>query len=257
MRLNLPKVTLVAAASNAIDATLRALIQCLSQSRFATAYLLSDKSPECDLGAEIKWRATPKFTSRQQYSDFIFNKLHEYIETEFALCIQWDGYILKAENWSDSFLEYDYIGAPWPHFLDGNNVGNGGFSLRSKKLLTACAKLPLLPNTAEDIAICRYYRQTLETEHGIRFAPESVASRFSFERKPPAGNEFGFHGSFNFEKIMEKSEFKRLIKELEPGTIGRMESNQMMRAAILGGSPTILWSLIRNRIIDNITRKIF
>ena len=38
------------------------------------------------------------------------------------------------------FMEYDYIGAPWPPHQDDNSygVGNGGFSLRSKSKLTKC-----------------------------------------------------------------------------------------------------------------------
>ena len=38
------------------------------------------------------------------------------------------------------FLEYDYVGAPWPPNQDDNSygVGNGGFSLRSKSKMLEC-----------------------------------------------------------------------------------------------------------------------
>ena len=38
------------------------------------------------------------------------------------------------------FLDYDFIGAPWPEGQEENSllVGNGGFSLRSKSKLLAC-----------------------------------------------------------------------------------------------------------------------
>ena len=39
------------------------------------------------------------------------------------------------------FFDYDYIGAPWPNNFV-NRVGNGGFSLRSKKFLELTAKIP-------------------------------------------------------------------------------------------------------------------
>ena len=43
-------------------------------------------------------------------------------------------------NKIDPFLQYDYIGAPWPLNQDDNDhgVGNGGFSLRSKSAMLKC-----------------------------------------------------------------------------------------------------------------------
>lgn len=40
----------------------------------------------------------------------------------------------------DKFLQYDYIGAPWPVNQDDNSlgVGNGGFSLRTKQCMLDC-----------------------------------------------------------------------------------------------------------------------
>ena len=56
------------------------------------------------------------------------------------LIIQHDGFILNHKAWDNEFLNYDYIGAPV--YWMGNKlieVGNGGFSLRSKKLLKIIA----------------------------------------------------------------------------------------------------------------------
>ena len=52
--------------------------------------------------------------------------------------------MLDGAAWRPEFLDYDYIGAVWPHVLDKYNVGNGGFSLRSKALLEACRALPMV-----------------------------------------------------------------------------------------------------------------
>jgi hypothetical protein len=83
------------------------------------------------------------------------------------------------------------------------NVGNGGFSLRSKKLHQVLKRLPGISTLyPEDHRICRTYRPQLE-RLGIRFAPEQLARRFSIEgishlHRPRAENtwttEFGFHG---------------------------------------------------------------
>ena len=63
--------------------------------------------------------------------------LKKYIDTDFCLIIQGDGFVIHPENWTDEFLKYDYIGAPWRNLAHYSfiRVGNGGFSLRSKKLL--------------------------------------------------------------------------------------------------------------------------
>ena len=47
-------------------------------------------------------------------------------KTSHALMIQFDGYVLSGDRFSDNFLSYDYIGAPWPHY-QSHKVGNGGF----------------------------------------------------------------------------------------------------------------------------------
>ena len=80
-----------------------------------------------------------RLKSASEYSFFVLKALHEYVETQHCLLVQWDGFVTNANAWRPDFLAFDYIGAPWPQFSDGRNVGNGGFSLRSRKLLKACA----------------------------------------------------------------------------------------------------------------------
>lgn len=67
---------------------------------------------------------------RDQRNLFCIKELWKYFDTSHMLMLQPDGYIIHPELWDDKWLEYDYIGAPWP---DGR-LGCGGFSLRSKKL---------------------------------------------------------------------------------------------------------------------------
>lgn len=137
------------------------------------------------------------FQGREGYSEFCIKHLANYIETEHVLIIHPDGYILNPSAWDDEFLQYDYIGATW-WYKDNMNVGNGGFSLRSKKLLDILAKIDIHQTHPEDDVICRQYRYYLEEEHGIRFAPEEVANRFSIEaygvQDKRYNGAFGFHG---------------------------------------------------------------
>jgi len=82
----------------------------------------------------------PKINNLSEYNDFMLLKLNQYIDTDFCLVTQVNGFIINPHLWDDNFLNYDYIGAPW--FDLGwnrtNRIGNGGFSLRSKKLLELC-----------------------------------------------------------------------------------------------------------------------
>jgi hypothetical protein len=118
---------------------------------------------------------------------------------EKVLIYQDDSIIYKS-NIND-FIEYDYIGAPWPHSYNENrnNVGNGGFSLRTRK---ACIdvlnrhpnnnllldKVKFSKNTLEfikngglDHIPEDVYYSTLMIELGYKVATYDVAEQFSTE----------------------------------------------------------------------------
>ena len=43
------------------------------------------------------------------YNNFCLFELTNYIQTEFSLLIQYDGYVLRPNKWKDYFLDFDYI----------------------------------------------------------------------------------------------------------------------------------------------------
>jgi len=139
---------------------------------------------------------------RKDYSKFMLKELTKHFTTSHILTIHADGYVVNFKAWSDEFLQYDYIGATWL-YKDGMNVGNGGFSLRSKKLCDILATNDIDVNLMhpEDHCICRTYRPSLEKDFGIKFAPEEVANRFSIEAYGSSAihganmysGQFGFH----------------------------------------------------------------
>lgn len=196
-RLRLPNVTMVIAdtknhqaAVNAINRSLQ-LIEPHSTIFFTANW--DGFGPSQVHGSVVEAIGIPPITSLDDYSRFMCQELWRYITTSHVLVIQHDGFVLDASAWTDEFLEYDYIGAPWD-YKDGRNVGNGGFSLRSKRLQHILATDPAIEIYGpEDEVICRLYRKYLETKHGIRFAPESLAHKFSFEMHPPKQPTFGFH----------------------------------------------------------------
>lgn len=149
--------------------------------------------PSCDF-----IRIEP-ITSIDWYNEFMIKGLYNYIETDYVLVIQFDGFIRNPSNWDDGFFSHDYIGAPWPQHPD-YPVGNGGFSLRSRRLLQALQD-PVIPSSTddgEDAVICRHFRPYLEEKHRIKFADVDTAARFSYEEGPyPTNQPFGFHGLLN------------------------------------------------------------
>lgn len=149
-----------------------------------------------------------------EYSRFIVYELWKHIDTDYALLIQSDGFVVSPNHWQDDFLNYDYIGAPWNlpqddfSFRDafGNivRVGNGGFSLRSKKLLSLPTKLnlewkPYFGFYNEDGFFTCHNRHLFEAE-GCVYAPLDVAKYFSHEAELPETigiTPFGFHSKWS------------------------------------------------------------
>jgi glycosyltransferase involved in cell wall biosynthesis len=138
----------------------------------------------------------PDIRSKEAYSTYMITEAHKHINTTHALIFQHDGYVHNWQAWDDDWLQYDYIGAPW-HYNDGMAVGNGGFSLRSKRFMEACSRMVKIHHP-EDHHICRTYRKQLEAE-GMKFAPIEVAERFSFEGylqpEKTLTTQFGRHGN--------------------------------------------------------------
>jgi hypothetical protein len=151
----------------------------------------------------------PALKSNNEYGRIIFENLPEIITDEHVLIFQWDGFPLNPDKWRDEFLSFDYIGAPV-----GNEVGNGGFSIRSKKLLKTLKNLNITVDLQnpfdqpEDRIICLHKRAALE-ENGIKFAPLSIAAQFSLEWGPPNKNVFGFHAPFNLPLFFNESDLLR------------------------------------------------
>lgn len=177
--LNLPTITLVIIDNLDRKRAEHAVNKCLACAEFGAVQRIYDVP----------------IRDKSEYSVFVLRRLHEFVATQHCLLIQWDGFIVNPQAWNPEFLSYDYIGAPWWWDHD-HNVGNGGFSLRSAKMLKATTDQHLQPAHPEDAAI-RENKVYLETVHGIKIAPESLAAQFSWEENPKYpryAGAFGFHG---------------------------------------------------------------
>lgn len=206
----LETVTLLGIDCVDIDRLAMAAEICQTDFEFAEVKLLTSIK---DSGHENIVSIDP-ISSTEEYSRFAISELDQYVDTPHVLIIQYDGFILNPAAWTDEFLNYDYIGAPWlvkdwsvddfdfpPQLLGERVVGNGGFSLRSKKLTSLLSDLSRAGEFAlyhpEDVVISVHTRKYLEAA-GITFAPVPLAQQFSFEAEDDNNRkwdgQFGFHG---------------------------------------------------------------
>ena len=246
--LELPDVTLCCIDTVNHALALRALRKSSAQVRFGRTLFISDREVSAqDLEVEI----VPALTSRDDYSQFVLKSLASRIDTSHVLLVQWDGYVINPAAWREEFLGCDYIGAQWFWHDDGMRVGNGGFSLRSRKLLLALQDPRIVLTEAEDVTICRAFRPLLEREHGIRFASEATADAFAFEAAYPIGKPFGFHGLFNFCRVVPADEITELVSCFSPAIARSPQLLQLGRNCAAMGQWKAAAAIFR-RILDEV-----
>lgn len=132
---------------------------------------------------------------------------------DFILNIEPDASIANPKAWSDRFLAYDYMGAPWRarwktlvnyarrhgRIPDRERVGNSGFCLISRKLVdTLRRRSPAFLDYGggEVRDPCDWYLFVAKAgvlwRSGIKVAPPLVAGKFAVERDRYDG-QFGVH----------------------------------------------------------------
>ena len=229
-KLKLSNVTLLAATSSEIDEAQVSMRISLHNIEFKAAKLLCSTAPKKKY-PDIEYISIPPMNKVDDYNRMIFQDLHKYFETSHCLIVQADSFVVNSDLWKDEFLKYDYIGGPWPNkiqvdpnlvlHLEKNPVGNGGFSLRSRKLVNTTAKINFdtlnFPMKAEDVVICYFLYQEM-INNGIRFAPPKLAAQFSMENTDhlygqDVNSVFGFHGKHLRDYFMKKYVLRAAIGE--------------------------------------------
>lgn len=213
-KLQLPQVTLVAMTSVNVKATIQAMEYSMRGIDFGDAVLITHKKP-LGLPKSIRYSHTSKLTNIDDFNYKMVYELGDHIKTDYALIVHADGFVVHPEMWRDEFLDYDYIGAPWPLPKEGDTttyrdiygnicrVGNSA-GIRSKRLMDfpKKANVPWEGEYAygkmwfyEDGFICCKIRHLLEAE-GMRIAPLEVAKYYSHEQMIPEVQgitPFAFH----------------------------------------------------------------
>lgn len=232
--LDLPDVTLCCVDTRSVPQAFYALRQCMARARFGRVLFLGPR-PESRHGEPpegIDWVTIPSLTGIQDYNRIVLKDLTAHIHTSHVLIVQWDGFITHPELWRPDFLSVDYIGPPWYHGGHPGMVGNGGFSLRSKRLLDALASLENIDTTEpEDMVICVQRRSELEHEHGIRFAPLEMAQNFGCEYGDYR-QSFGFHGMHNFAHVMDEPTLRIWLDQAPAEILMQKHARKLIKSLI-------------------------
>ena len=157
-----------------------------------------------------------KNLTTQAYSALLKSEqFYQNIPTETFLVFQTDSLLLdENKHQLESFLQYDYVGAPWSYkFAHGGSVGNGGLSLRKKSKMLEIIKKKGSRQEPEDV----YF--SLNIDPSIRYNVPSfdLAKNFGVEAVF-AEEPFGIHKCWQYVHVDARIEklLKRYpaIKEL-------------------------------------------
>lgn len=223
---------------NRQDRLVRIISSIKSRIAFGDILYFSYVSPNCeDLCTVIR---IPPIHNLNEYSQFVILDLPDHISTPFCMTIHDDGFPVNLHLWRDEFSKFDYIGAPWgkscspsvsPHMYYNGQVegGNGGFSIRSKRLMgigkeiAMSAKNPTMRDHVasggflhEDGYFCYQIRHLLKNA-GMLYAPYGISKQFALETDLEDHHNdihrvFGFHG-------FRHTNFDNAIAMLERGHI--------------------------------------
>jgi hypothetical protein len=233
LKLSIP-ADLITINCNKVEEGKKALEYSSREIDFKNIYFFSDQ----DIKGNFEHIKIGSIRGVSEYNNFILG-IEKYITSEHVLVIQDDGHVLNPKHWTDEFLKYDYIGAPWPNdekwnkrwdkygknisekirkHAPFNRVGNGGFSLRSTNFLKYSNLFSNTGVLAEDIFLTLYNYDKAQ-EFGIKFPDLDLALKFSYEtalkgkelrkeyknQKLNLDNHFGWHGKKfqNTEEIMK------------------------------------------------------
>lgn len=228
-KIALPDVTLVAVDAAAHDLVRLAMEDTLAQIDPAAVLLWTDRPDLAHPRAQCFPHPAPP--ALKEYNRILWYEVPKELHTSHFLVIQWDGWVLNGSAWTDEFLNYDYIGAPWP-WHDDCRVGNGGFSLRSAALanfLFANAH-QFKVSDQEDDALCRIHRRSLEAK-GFKWAPEDLARRFSIEHgEMPPFKPFGFHDCRNWARALHPEKVRQRVGMANEYVGGKPEFRELRKA---------------------------
>jgi hypothetical protein len=196
-RLELGNVTLVCVDCHDVKRAIKSLEICKYYCNFGSVKLFSSMKSGHRDAVNI-----PDIRSLYEYSRFMIKNLAAYIETDYLLVVQHDGFVCNPNAWCAEWYDYDYVGGKVPYDVDfwrGIKYGGcGGFSFRSRRLqeyMSAhCDWESIDPKRHhEDFVICSTFGYQLGSS-GFKLYPAELAPwKFSGEETLPYQGQFGHH----------------------------------------------------------------
>lgn len=202
---SLPNVTLIAFDGVNVAQTARVVSHCSKLIQFGKVLIVTDHPMQVlNHGFQPSEVMMTGFATKNDYMQWEIMHQFHCVQTDYCLFVSHDGMIINPLAWEDEFLNYDYIGAPWPAWWIGksvigpNLVGNGGFYLTSKRFLKACHDCAAAYRWGfpSDIWRCQVMYHAF-VGMGLKYAPVATAARFSWESTDDGcgnKNSFGYHG---------------------------------------------------------------
>lgn len=197
--IQLPNVTLI-------------LLSGIGYRQKANVHALEYSQRHIKFGA-VKYVQLGEIKDIDTWSKAAIYELPKYVETEFCLLIHENGFVVNPEQWKPHWLEYDFIGAPWPLPQDNFSyrdeegdivrVGNS-VSLRSKKLMDLVATREWKSYYGyynEDGFITCHNHKWLESQ-GCSFAPLEIAKHFSRELDIPENADVDKPFLFHYNRVL-------------------------------------------------------
>ena len=155
---------------------------------------------------EMRWYSIPEIKDAASYNRFMtdpnfWNDLRKY---DRVLICQHDSGLLRKGV--EEFLQWSYVGAPWPIAAPWNpgQGGNGGLSLRNPKASKEfCERQPYHPKYGnEDVYFSRFLANV---------APRHVCVQFACETEYMLGT-FGYHA---INKYLSAEQCDRILKQYQ------------------------------------------
>jgi hypothetical protein len=207
-KLQLPTITLLIADDIAPERAKNVLEICKRHADFGAVKLLTSKEVE---GA-IKIQP---LNSLIAYSVFMLTEAYRHVETEHCLVVQRDGFILNPESWKPEWLELDYVAPIFMQtYADGEKVGSGGFSLRSKLMMKRIAhEYPVWDGTQEHAEKLQsrlgfYEDGVISFKHKKNFKIASLEQAADFGQGGNRNIDYYRHKPFGFHRTWQKIDFK-------------------------------------------------
>lgn len=226
--LDLTNTTLLFVETRAHKITARVIEDCIRKADFGKIIVFTDKPELIQVPTIPVMRGSPTtgnpndpvevvypapyfipcvdFPNKREAGEFYYARAMGAVTTDYALMLEWDGGIFNPDKWRPEFFDYDYIGAPWTvRPGDPYDVGNGGFTLMSRRLGHFIAEMRSSFPVATDVDVCRKQRVHYEAA-GFKWPKADLASLFSWELGRRNPDHFGFHGAFNWPALLSRDE---------------------------------------------------